>query len=448
MVKKSDIPFAGNFSPKEVDLVQVLRLAEKASGSRKALEIAIQKEYYERPATKPDQRPKLAYNVALGMVKYGLIEKDAMLTTLGRQLLDLSASPGEMYRRFARHILIEMPGAALLDTVRDMRTAGVRLSLINIRQALLDRGIHTPTATKSISLMRLWLDKAEVTTTDWRINEPVYREVLGLSAVELEALDGLSKEERAILKVLAEMGVPVDSSKLRVAVETAWALRLNEKGFAKTLKPLVDLGLIEFKAAGGKSAPVTPTKQLLNDVTVPLIEQYGKGLPSKLRALLRQPLFEIVESLDAPSGHDKGLALEALAFKMMRSIGLEYRETRFRPKKGRFEVDLLFDSKRLAYSRWQIQCKNTARVNLEDIAKEVGLRYRLLSDVIVIITRGAIGGEARHYAGDVMARTSVSIVLIDREDVDRIVADPVAINDVLAREAGFAEEVKNLDLSE
>lgn len=443
-MKKSDIPFAGNFSPKEVDLVRVLRLVEKASGSRSALELAIQKEYYERPTTKPAQRPKLAYNVALGMEKYGLVEKDATLTALGFQLLELSASPEKMYRRLARNILVEMPGAALLDTVRDMRAAGDPLSLINIRQALLDRGIHTPTATKSISLMRLWLDKAKVTTRDWRINEPVYREVLGLSEPELEALSGLSEEEQAILKVLAEIGVAVDSSRLRVAVERACAIRLNEKGFAKTLGPLVDLGFIEFKAAGGKSAPVTPTKQLLNDVTIPLVEQYGKGLPPKLRMLLRRPLAEIVESLDAATGHDKGLALEALAFKIMRSIGLEYRETRFRPKKGRFEVDLLFDSRRLAYSRWQIQCKNTAQVNLEDVAKEVGLRYRLLSDVIAIITRGAIGGEARRYAGDVMARTSVSIVLIDRDDVDRIVADPTAIYEVLDREAGFAEEVKDL----
>lgn len=446
-MKKSDIPFGGNFSPKEIDLVQVLHFAALDGGNRPGLELSIQKTYYERSTTKPAQRPKLAYNVALGMEKYGLIRKDARLTALGRELLDLRTKPETMYRRFARHILVEMPGAALLNTVRDMHAAGEPTSLNNIRQALLDRGIHTPTATKSISLMRLWLDQAQVTTKDWRISEPVYLEVLGLSEAELDALSGLTAEEQAIVKVVAELGASVDSSRLRVAVERASAIRLNEKGFAKTLKPLVNLGLLEFKPAGGKSAPVKPTKRLLSDVSIPLIEQYGKGLPAKLRALLRQPLSEVVESLDSPASHDKGLALEALAFKMMRSIGLDYQETRFRPRKGRFEVDLLFDSRRLAYSRWQIQCKNTARVNLEDVAKEVGLRYRLLSDVIVLITRGTIGGEARRYARDVMARTSISIVLIDREDVDQIVADPVAIHAVLDREAGLAAAVKRIDTS-
>lgn len=445
MPKKSDIPFAGNFSPNEIDLDVVLGLADKASGGRPALELAIRKKYYERPTTDAVQRTKLAYNVALGLEKYGLIEKDATLTPLGSEVLALKAKPVEMHRRFARHILVEMPGAMLLDTVRDMQAAGESTRLNDIRKALLDRGMHTSTANKSISLMRLWLDKAGVTTRSWHIDEIVYREILGISEVELEALVDRTEEERAILKFLAEIGTSVDSSKLRGGVEKAHAIRLNEKGFAKTLKPLVELGFISFKPAGGKSAPVTPEPLLLKEVTIPLIEQYGVGLPAKLRALLRRPLLEIVESLDSSSGHDKGLALEALAFKMMRSIGLEYRETRFRPKKGRFEVDLLFDSERLGYSRWQIQCKNTKRVGLEDVAKEVGLTYRLLSDVIVIITRGKVGEEARRYAADVMGKTSLVIVLIDRDDVDRIVVDPLSIYDVLAREAAFASSLKRLD---
>ena len=205
----------------------------------------------------------------------------------------------------------------------------------------------------------------------------------------LEALADRTPEERAVLEVLAEVGTPVNSSKLRVATEQAYGVTLNEKTFPKVLNPLVEAGFIKFKAAGGSSSPVVPEPRLLKDVTIPLIEQYGQGLPKRLRELLRRPLPEIVEELDDPNTHIKGLALEALAFKIMRSVGLNYRDTRYRPKSGgRFEVDLLFDSTRLAYPRWQIQCKNTAAVDLDDVAKEVGLVYRLLSNVIVIITRG------------------------------------------------------------
>ena len=47
----------------------------------------------------------------------------------------------------------------------------------------------------------------------------------------LEALADRTPEERAVLKVLAEVGTPVNSSKLRVATEQAYGVTLNEKSF-------------------------------------------------------------------------------------------------------------------------------------------------------------------------------------------------------------------------
>lgn len=444
--RKSDLPFAGDFSPEEVELAEVLAFAAKAAGDRKALESAIQERYYERQGTSTQQRPKLAYNVSLGMEKYGLIEKDATPTVLGAELLMLAGDPVSMYRRFAKHILVELYGVLVLDAVRDMRAAGDRITLTSLREALLERDVYTPRASKHASLMRLWLDRAGVTTKTWQINERLYAEVIGLSQVELEAFVGLTVEQRAVLKVLAEVGTVVDSSKLRIATERAYPVKLNEKAFSRLLKPLAVAGFLSFEPAGGKSAPVTPEPRLLKDVATPLLDQYGKGLPAKLRTLLRRPLTDIVAALDSTNGYEKGLALEALGFKMMRSIGLDYCETRFRPRQGgRFEVDLVFDTHRLAYSRWQVQCKNTARVGLDDVAKEVGLVCRLLSNVIVILTRGTIGDEARRYATDVMQRTSLVIVLIDGGDVRDILDDPLAIHDVLAREAASAMEMKRLD---
>jgi site-specific DNA-methyltransferase (cytosine-N4-specific) len=445
--RKSDLASAQNFSPKEVDLREVVEFAHLHGGDRKAFEAAIQQRYYDpKRTTPPEQKPKLAYNVANGMEKYGIIEKDASLTAFGGELFELREDDRLLHDRLARHILLELGGGVLLDCVEDMRAAGEPLTLINIRKALLDRGVYTASANKTISLMRLWLDEAGVTTRAWAIDGDRYRELLGLAEDELEALANRTPEERAVLKVLAEVGTTVNSSELRVAAEAAYGVTLNEKTFPKILRPLVEAGFLEFKAAGGSSSPVKPTERLLRDVTIPLIEQYGQGLPPRLRELLRRPLSEIVDELDDPSTHVKGLALEALAFKIMRSIGLNYRGTRYRPTSGgRFEVDLLFDSTRLAYSRWQIQCKNTTAVGLDDVAKEVGLVYRLLSNVIVVITRGRIGAEARTYAVDVMQKTGLAIILIDRDDVGRIVKDPLAIYRVLEREAAFAMSVKPLE---
>ena len=450
MAKKSDLPFAGNFSPEEVELAEILDFAHTYSGSRKAFEAAIQKRYYDPKATTPSaQKPKLAYNVALGVEKYGIIEKDATLTALGDELYKLRLHSAGLHERFAKHILVDLPGALLLETVRQMRAGGESLTLVDIRRALWEtHQIHTPTANKHISLMRLWLDKAGVTTKAWGIDEKRYKQILGIDDAEISALENLTPEQRAVLKTLAEIGIPVDSSKLRQATEKAYGVILNEKAFPKVLNPLATSGFLTFKAAGGKSAPVMPLPRLLKDVTIPLIDQYGRGLPPKLRTLLRRPLPEIQIALDSTSGYDKGLALEALGFKIMRSIGLDYRDTRFRPGTGgRFEVDLVFDSKRLAYSRWQIQCKNTAAVDLDDVAKEVGLVYRLLSNVIVVLTRGRIGNEARRYAVDVMQKTALAIVLIDGDDVAKIIASPLAIYEVLDREAAFAMSVKPFETS-
>jgi hypothetical protein len=446
MARKSDLPSAANFSPNEVELDHVLELAERHGGNRKALERAIQQRYYDPKATTPPaQKPKLAYNVALGMEKYGVINKDGTLTPLGSALYKIRRNSAKLHERFAHHILVDLSGVVLLDCVRDMRAGGEKLDLVNIRRALMDRDVYTVSANKSISLMRLWLDQAGITTKSWNIDEGRFKSVLAVGDDELAALTHLTPEQRAVLKTLAEVGTAVDSSKLRQAAENAYSVSLNEKTFPKVLNPLVAQGFISFTAAGGKSAPVTPLPRLLKDVTVPLIDQYGKGLPPKLRTLLRRPLPDIVIALDSTSGYEKGLALEALGFKIMRSIGLDYRDTRFRPHAGgRFEVDLLFDSKRLAYSRWQIQCKNTSTVDLDDVAKEVGLVYRLLSNVIVILTRGRVGNEARRYAVDVMQKTGLAIVLIDGDDVKKIITAPLAIHDVLDREAAFAMSVKPL----
>jgi site-specific DNA-methyltransferase (cytosine-N4-specific) len=179
VAKKSDIPFAGDFSPSEVDLAQVLGWAEEHAGDRKGLQAAIRGAHYAGREASEKSKDTLAYNVSQGMASYGLIEKDGSLTDVGSELLALAKTDeSEMYRRFAKHILLELPGTALLRTVQDMQRAGEAITLVSIREALSERGIHTPTANKHVSLMRLWLDKAGVTTPNWTINQGLLDELV------------------------------------------------------------------------------------------------------------------------------------------------------------------------------------------------------------------------------------------------------------------------------
>ena len=131
----------------------------------------------------------------------------------------------------------------------------------------------------------------------------------------------------------------------------------------------------------------------------------------------------------------------------MRSLAMDYVATRLRASAtGGAEIDLIFQSSRLVYSRWQVQCKNTPRVALDDVAKEVGLTHMLKSTVIVIITTGEIGTEARHYANRVMADSNLAIVMIDRSDLEAISGTAAHLIDAFKREAEHAMILKKIDL--
>ena len=141
-----------------------------------------------------------------------------------------------------------------------------------------------------------------------------------------------------------------------------------------------------------------------------------------------------------------GLALEALAFKIMRLLDMKFVATRLRASQtGGAEVDLVFESARLVFSRWQIQCKNTARVSLDDIAKEVGLTHFLKSNAVVVVTTGEVGTEARRYANRIMADTNLAIVLLDGRDLASISTNPARIVRAFEREARHAMNLKKLD---
>jgi site-specific DNA-methyltransferase (cytosine-N4-specific) len=110
---------------------------------------------------------------------------------------------------------------------------------------------------------------------------------------------------------------------------------------------------------------------------------------------------------------------------------MTYVATRLRASAtGGAEVDLIFESARLAFSRWQVQCKNTSRVSLDDLAKEVGLTHFLKSNVIVMVSTGEIGPEARRYANKVMTDSNLCIVMLDGGDLSLIEGRAAGIIDV------------------
>jgi len=455
--KKSDLPFGSEFSPSQINLRELLEIARTHAGDWKGFELAVMERYFSKNKTSEYNRRKLANNTKLSMIAYGIIDRNANLTEFGQELYDLRDTPAQLHEALARHILLNLNGAAFVQCIQDMHAAGEQVNLLKLRRWLEERGIHVPRGGKHPSTMRIWLENAGVFVQGWRLDEARLRELIGMGMNELDALAVLTPEQRCFLKALVNMGGkgPYPSNETERLATATYGVVFNEKNLPKqVLYPLRDAGYVTLergtkqKGRGAKPFMVTATAKLVSEVVAPLLEQMEKLTASDLRPLLRKPLSEILEELKSKNKHTAGLALEALAFKLMRLIDLDYVATRLRgTATGGAEVDLVFESSRLVFSRWQVQCKNVAGgVRLDDVAKEVGLTHMLKSNVIVMVSTGSIGGEARKYAHKVMSDCNLCVVMVDGDDVLMIEKNPAAIVDIFNREAKQAMRIKALDI--
>ena len=456
MSKKSNLPFGSEFSPSQIDLKILLNLVADSAGSTKDIEASILLTFFSQHGNgNVSNQQKLAMNCRLGLKAYGIIDGDSQFTEFGIQLFSLRDDSEAMYKALAKQILLNLNGMALIQCLRDMTIAGELINLTTLRENLAERSIHYPPGGKHPSIMRLWLEKAGVIVgSRWQIDEERLRSVLGTDTMDMASLMDLTQLQRAFLLALANTGLreAQPANRITKLAEATYGVKFPEKSLPKeVLNALVQAGYISIhKTTGGRGAKpflVTPTEKLDNDIVVPLLDQLSEQTDPKLIDLLRKPIDVILSEMTSEDRYISGLALEALAFKIMRLLGMEYLATRLRAQAtGGAEVDLIFESSRLVYSRWQIQCKNTSRVCLDDVAKEVGLTHFLKSNVIVIVSTGSIGPEARRYANKIMNDSNLCISMIDRSDLDIIIDNPSAIVDIFNREAKLAMSLKQLSL--
>ncbi len=454
-MSRSDLPFGSEFSPAQIDLVALLELAHHYRNDWVAFEKSVRDRFFAGNETSDDNKRKLANNTKLSMRAYGLIgEDDASLTDIGQKLYELCHDKAILYEVFGRHLLLHCQGMNFVQCVLDMHAAGEVINLNSLRHWLGERGIVVPRGGKHMSTLRLWLEKTGVFVSDYRVDQVRIREILGIGIEQFDELAIFSLEQRIYLKTLANVddSGPHLSNDIERLATTTYGTKFNEKNLPKqVLYPLRAAGYIELEKStegrGAKPFWVTATSKLLTDIAEPLIKQIEQQTRAELRPLLRKSLKDIREEVKYGSKHIRGLALEALAFKLMRLIDLSYVGTRLRgTATGGAEVDLVFEAKRLVFSRWQIQCKNTARVSLDDVAKEVGLTHFLKSNVIVIVSTGNISREARRYADKIMVDSNLCIIVINGSDLDNIEDRPATICDVLNREAYHAMDLKRLEL--
>ena len=317
---KSDLPFGSEFSPSQIDLVELLELAQAYAGDVRALQAAIQTRFFAtHGAGSAKNQSTLAMNCRLGMNAYGLIDADGQFTDFGRELYTVRSDTTELYEKLARHILLHLKGMSLIQCIRDMTAAGEMVNLTTLRDGLAERGVHYPPGGKHPSMMRLWLAKAGIFVGErWQIDELRLSAVLRIDGADFDVLSHLTREQRAFLHALANTGIdtPQPANEIARLAAATYGVKFPEKSLPKlVLNALVDAGYITAtkttEGRGAKPFLVTPTAKLVEEVVAPLLDQIKDQTDPKLLDLLRKPLSEILAEINSTDRYVGGLALEA-----------------------------------------------------------------------------------------------------------------------------------------
>lgn len=450
---KSDLPNSSQFSPVQTSLPDLLRLVQSAQPDRERVRAAIGNGFF---AASKDGL-ELANNTVLALSEYGLLEKPrtnqayAALTPLGEHLFELAVEGQveELYAVFARHILLNLRGLELVACIEDLIAAQQRPTKALIVKELRSRGIYHPPNGTHVNGMRQWLEQAGV-LIGWTPQRARIELLLGgITIDDVERYSGLTPGQLAFARAFARLGQEEAlSNKVATYATLLFGVEFPEGGLPQsTLFALRDAGLITCEKTttgqGAKPYIVRPTEKLRNEFIEPIMTAVEESAGIQYRRLVRMPYTEILRDLENKSKHLKGIALEALAFYLGRLLMLDFVQWRVRGNQtGGAEIDVIMEGKNLVFSRWQIQCKNSAQASLDDVAKEIGVAQVIKSNVILIVTTGRIGRAAREFAEQVMRETNLYIALLDGNHLRLLRDAPSEIADILNVQAEGAMTIK------
>ncbi|HOG46489.1 MAG TPA: hypothetical protein PLJ35_15045 [Anaerolineae bacterium] len=251
--------------------------------------------------------------------------------------------------------------------------------------------------------------------------------------------------QRAYLRALASMvveGYYLATEIMRLASSVHGGSYEERSLLERVVLPLEHAGYVSLQLRSdengvSRTVPlVSPTEKLIGEYVFPLLDHVERGAGKDLCLLLRRPLGDILACTKAPDGRSRGLALDALAIRLMVLLNLVYIDARVHgTATDGTMAQLLFESTSLLLSRWQVHCRNAEMVTLDDVATAVGLSYVLRSDVVVMVGMEAIEPRSQRFACEVMENSKLRIAMINRADLECVERAPSAIIDVLNRES-------------
>ncbi|MDH6104845.1 DNA methyltransferase [Anabaenopsis tanganyikae CS-531] len=445
--------YGHQFEPKTMKLTDLIQLCKSYQPNRRALQEEIARTYYsnhsrENNSQQEDNRSKLAMNTFLSLRAYKLVESigdddwQYQVSDLANEILENRDNPQEVARIFARHILTNLTGMSLLTAVEAINSRGDQPKLDLIGYELQEMGYSISPNAIYVSTMRQWLQEAGVFERQYQINWDQVYDILELDKDYIDELYTLTSEQKYFLLAMLQMSI-TELTKWNDIVKyciSVYKVRFPSKSFVKDIiQPLVNTGLIETeKTTGGRGAKpnlVKLTQKAQKELLSKLLESMA-DMTEISQTELNRSFDDVIQDLEHPDKHIKGKALELLAIWMIRLTSLRFTKWRKRDyETGQGEVDVLAASDRFVYHRWQIQCKNTKRVDVEVLAKEVGMTFVTGADVVMIVTTGEFTRDAFQYAYRMMEVSRYYMVLIQKEDIESIKRDKTNIIKILDKRA-------------
>lgn len=422
--KTAKLPNMNEFSPGVIpSLRALLKTVKSKEGDKEAIQKAIANSTPAIKKTPGKQRHNRANNVLIGMSQCGLFNlKKSRLTNFGNALAT-ARSNSKMNELFTRQLLVGCHGLDLLDAVEVIRARGESVKLQTIREELRARGFHVTENEGNASKIRKWMEPSGVVDKDWNFSNEVLSSLVGAESSTLGEWRGLTKAQRILVRKIKEHSdAPdpgwVDLAPLKRIAEAEWGRSLFPEGAfrKKIVEPLEARGWIKTegkgKGRGGNIGRARAESKLL-DISVQLPLDVETAIPVDLRDKVSTPLEQILKDLKSSDKHKKGIALELLALRLIRDLGLKPVAFRLRGSEtGGAEVDVVAHGIHLHYSRWLFQCKNTKQVALADIAKEVGMAVYMKAHVVVMVTTGKFAGTVTNYAKGIAESTALQAILI------------------------------------
>jgi site-specific DNA-methyltransferase (cytosine-N4-specific) len=443
------VPFTQQFTPEQTPMENLLILLDNLEKSSQELKALIANSFFKDKA----DPGKLAGNTIISLKIYGIINKESSLTDFGLELVKNRQEIEKVYEMLAKHILLNMHGIEIIETLREMKQAGLSIQLTTLPDELQKRGFKVKNNSSDLSGLFGWLRKAKI-LNNYDINESIYESIAGIKVKTIESLMHLDQGQIGFLRALVAMNIDkwVPYNNVCKYAENLFSgeIRYNWKNIMNdVLKPLQEKGFIEIRkkekqdlktpeGRGGKTSDIKPRGKFFQEVAVPILEAlYSSAGFQEIRDIRSKLLSEIIQ--DAKQTKDtnkKGLALELLAIRLCQMLDLEFvkwRETDESVTAGG-EVDAMLHSSRLIYSRWQVQCKAT-HITLEAIAKEVGMNAVTLANVILVVGTGSATESAIKYRNRIVSNSNLNIIILEGKHLDAIINDNMALIEILNSQA-------------